>query len=330
MKEKTSQTKNPFASFGRWCVDTGKWLVDIKDWKMLFRSIPSIVVGLFLVSILGMNLLANKVLLTGLQLGGWYWMKVSWGLLLSAIPFLICDIVTKTYGAKATIKLNILGLLVSLGMTLVFLAVSYMPAWSGSGFTGNFTYNNITGADDLTYGPVYQLIDGVYKEVAVDYSGFGTGGVMRASWYVTLASSIAFIISGIVNALVNAGVGKLFRKNPDSRVAFMTRSYSSTLIGQFVDNFLFIFLAFGIFANIASGWNNDVCVTNLTAGLGAGLIGAVVELLMEVVISPLGYRICRKWKKESVGKDYLDYCKEMELKEDIGRFEFKEETTEEK
>ena len=293
--EKTSKKTNPFARFGAWCVDTGKWLVDIKDWKMLFRSIPSIVVGLFLVSILGMNLLANKFLLTGGQ-----WISVTWGLLLSAIPFLICDIVTKTYGAKATIKLNILGLIVSLGMTLIFLLVSVMPEFGSfeSFWHGDFTYGEI---------------------------GFGQGGVMRASWYITLASSIAFIISGIVNALVNAGVGKLFHRNPDSRVAFMTRSYSSTLVGQFVDNFLFIFLAFGIFGNIAAGWSGQVCTANLTAGLGAGLIGAVVELLMEVFISPVGFRICKKWKKESVGKDYLDYCQKMEIKEDIGRFNFKEE-----
>lgn len=292
--EKTSKKSNPFVRFGKWCADTGKWLVDMKDWKILFRSIPSLVVGLFLLSILGMNLLANKFLVTGGQ-----WISVTWGLLLSAIPFLICDIVTKTYGAKATIKLNILGLICSLGMTLIFLFVSVMPEF------GDFTSY---WHGDFTYGEI----------------GFGVGGVMRASWYITLASSIAFIVSGIVNAVVNAGVGKLFKKNPDSRVAFMTRSYSSTLVGQFVDNFLFIFLAFGVFGNIAAGWSGQACVANLTAGLGAGLIGAIVELLMEVFISPVGFKICKKWRKESVGRDYLDYCHKMELKEDIGRFNFKE------
>lgn len=259
---------------------------------MLFRSIPSIVVGVFLVSILGMNLLANRFLLVGGQ-----WISVTWGLLLSAIPFLVCDIVTKTYGARATIKLNILGLIVSLGMTLIFLFASVMPEF------GSFTE---FWHGDFTYGEI----------------GFGEGGVMRASWYITLASSIAFIVSGIINAVVNAGVGKLFKKNPDSRVAFITRSYSSTLIGQFVDNFLFIFLAFGVFANIAGGWSGDTCVANLTAGLGAGLIGAFVELFMEVVISPIGYKICKKWQTEGVGREYLDYCKSMEVYEEAARFNF--------
>lgn len=295
MQEKTSK---PVGKKTNWFVDTCKWLVDIKDWKMLFRSIPSLVVAFFLLSILGMNLLANKFLVTGGQ-----WISVTWGLLLSAIPFLICDIVTKTYGAKATIKLNILGLFASLGMTLIFLFVSVMPEF------GSFTS---FWHGDFTYGEI----------------GFGVGGVMRASWYVTLASSIAFIISGIVNAVVNASIGKLFKKNPDGKVAFITRSYTSTLVGQFVDNFLFIFLAFGIFGNLSGmygGWSNAALVSNLTAGLGAGLIGAVVELLMEVFISPVGYRICKKWKQDSVGRDYLEYCRSMEVREDIGRFEFKEE-----
>lgn len=285
----TTEKQNIFKRIGNWFKDVFKWLFDMKDWKMLFRSIPSVVVGLFLLSILGMNLLANKFLLTGGK-----WISVTWGLLLSAIPFLICDIVTKTYGAKATIKLNILGLVTSLGMTLIFLFVSAMPEFGSfaSYWHGDFTYGEI---------------------------GFGVGGVMRASWYITLASSIAFIISGIINALSNAGIGKLFKKNPDGKVAFMVRSYSSTLIGQFVDNLLFIFLAFGIFGNIAAGWSGAVCLANLTAGLGAGLIGAVIELLMEIFISPVGFRICKKWRAESVGKEYLEYCKENELKADIGR-----------
>ena len=37
------------------------------------------------------------------------------------------------------------------------------------------------------------------------------------------------------------------------------------------------------------------------------LAGAVVELMLEIVFSPIGYRITKKWHKESVGKPYLDY-----------------------
>lgn len=264
-----------------WFVDTFKWLFDMKDWKMLFRSIPSMVVALFLVATVSMNLMANKFIVS---YGSW--VSITWGLVLSWLPFLCSDIITKTYGAKASIKLNIVALLTNLACTLVFLAIAVVPNWQ--------------------YG------------FAVA-SGFEVGGVFRASWYVCLASSIAFIVSGILNSITNAAVGKLFKKNPDGKAAFVTRTYTSTLLGQFIDNFLFIFLAFGLFANIMNGFNADILLQNLGAGVGAGFVGALAELLMEAIFSPIGYRICKKWRNEGVGAEYLSYCKEMEQKKSTTR-----------
>ena len=37
------------------------------------------------------------------------------------------------------------------------------------------------------------------------------------------------------------------------------------------------------------------------------LTGAVAELIMEVLFSPLGYRITKKWRAEKVGKEYFDF-----------------------
>jgi hypothetical protein len=36
------------------------------------------------------------------------------------------------------------------------------------------------------------------------------------------------------------------------------------------------------------------------------LTGAVAELIMEVIFSPIGYRITKKWRENNVGKQYLD------------------------
>ena len=36
------------------------------------------------------------------------------------------------------------------------------------------------------------------------------------------------------------------------------------------------------------------------------LTGAFFELLCEVILSPIGYRIVTRWEKEKVGKEYLD------------------------
>ena len=56
------------------------------------------------------------------------------------------------------------------------------------------------------------------------------------------------IVSAAVNNFLNFAIGRLFRKNPDGRLAFAARSYVSTFIGQFFDNFVFAVLAFAVFA----------------------------------------------------------------------------------
>ncbi len=33
----------------------------------------------------------------------------------------------------------------------------------------------------------------------------------------------------------------------------------------------------------------------------------VFELLAEVIFSPWGYRVSKKWEEEGVGQDYIDY-----------------------
>jgi hypothetical protein len=40
------------------------------------------------------------------------------------------------------------------------------------------------------------------------------------------------------------------------------------------------------------------------------LTGAVAELVMEVLFSPLGYRVVASWRKHQVGQEYLTYIQE--------------------
>jgi hypothetical protein len=37
------------------------------------------------------------------------------------------------------------------------------------------------------------------------------------------------------------------------------------------------------------------------------LTGAIAELILEVLFSPLGYRIVMNWKEHNVGGEYLEY-----------------------
>jgi uncharacterized PurR-regulated membrane protein YhhQ (DUF165 family) len=132
-----------------------------------------------------------------------------------------------------------------------------------------------------------------------DYSAFNS--IFGGSWFIVLSSSLAFLASAVVNNGLNAAIGRLFESNPDGRVAYFTRSSVSTFIGQFVDNFVFASLVFMVFAPIYWGgfsWTLPQCVS-------CSLIGAFMELFMEVIFSPIGYNVCRRWQREGVGSAYL-------------------------
>ncbi|MBO4452634.1 MAG: VUT family protein, partial [Clostridia bacterium] len=181
----------------------------------------------------------------------------------SWLSFLCMDIVTKAFGPKAATKLSVFALAVNVLVCLVFFAVSAIPS----------------DADD--------------------YSAFNR--IIGGTWFIILSSSIAFISSAVINNVLNWTVGKAFKKNPDGKLAFVTRSYVSTFIGQFCDNLIFALLTFTVFAPVfwdGFSWTVIQCVM-------CSLFGAVFELLLEVVFSPFGYWVLKIWKRDGVGIDYL-------------------------
>ena len=230
-----------------------------REYKLLLRSIPAAVVSLFVVSVICMNLLANKTLL---QLD---WIALDGGILISWLSFMCMDMITKHFGPKASNSISLLAAAINLLTCLIFFVASAIPS----------------NAND------YTVFDGIF------------GG----TWFILLGSTVAFLSSALINNSLNWLVGKCFRKNPDGRLAYSVRSYVSTFIGQFFDNFIFSIIVFVFFAPIF--WDG-FCWTVLQCATCA-LTGAVAELIMEIAFSPLGYKITRRWQEEKVGKEYLDH-----------------------
>ena len=235
---------------------------------LLLRSIPSVAVALFVISVIAMNLLANKTLV---QVD---YLAIDGGILVSWLSFMTMDIVTKHFGPKASTRLSIFAMVVNLLMCLIFYIVSIIPS----------------NADD--------------------YTAFNT--IIGGTWFILLSSTIAFVSSAIINNILNYLIGKLFKKNPDGRLAFITRSYVSTFIGQFFDNLIFAMLTFMVFAPIfwdGFSWTFVQCVL-------CSVIGAALELVLEVVFSPVGYKICKNWQKNNIGKDYFMYLDSLKSNEE--------------
>lgn len=231
------------------------------EYRLLLKSIPATVVTLFVVSVVCMNLLANKTLLL------LDWIALDGGILISWLSFMCMDMITKHFGPKASNSITVLAVMINLLTCLIFFVASAIPSSAGE----------------------YAAFDGIF------------GG----TWFILLGSTVAFLASATVNNTLNWAIGRAFRKHPDGRLAYAARAYVSTFIGQFLDNFIFSVIVFCFFAPIF--WNGFYW-TPLQCAMCA-LTGAVAELIMEVVFSPIGYRITKKWQREAVGKEYLDFVK---------------------
>lgn len=228
---------------------------------LLFKAVPKLVVILFCLTVIGMNVLAQY------QLVSLPFLAINAGITISWLAFLILDVITKHFGAKAANYLSILAVLVNLFVGLIFFIISL-------------------------------VLDNPHYDVFA-----------FSSWSILLASTLAFIVSALTNNYVNVFVGKRIRRNPDGRLAFTLRTYISTLLGQIVDNFLFVFLAFYILPFIPFAiqirWTIWQC-------LGASVLGALVELLSEVLFTTIGYRVSIYWKKLHVGEEYIKATYELE------------------
>ena len=178
------------------------------------------------------------------------------------------DVLTKHFGPKSACELSIFAMLVNLAACLLFFVISVIPGvWSASYVDGSESIINT--ALNNTFG---------------------------GTWYVVLGSAAAFIASAFVNNFINFGIGKLFKRKSDGIGAYVCRTYVSTAIGQFVDNLVFALLVSHFFFE----WSILQCVT-------CALTGMVAELLCELAFAPLGFKMCRQWKKQNVGQHYFEF-----------------------
>ena len=100
----------------------GNMKKEMTEFKILMRSIPATVVTLFVVSVICMNLLANKTLI---QLD---WIALDGGILISWLSFMCMDIITKHFGPKASNRISILAAGINLLTCLIFFVASIIPS----------------------------------------------------------------------------------------------------------------------------------------------------------------------------------------------------------
>lgn len=194
------------------------------------------------------------------------WALQDAGILVSWISFLVGDLLVKSFGSKTAIRVNLTCLLVSLFISCILIIVSIIPgSWSPS---YNYMDSNIIDA-------VNESIDSVMGNV----------------WYVILGSTFSSAIGLIINNLSQELIlKKIELKHGDKYFGFLAASTASTIVGQFVDNMLFACL---IGMNFFQ-WTWDQVVT-------CSITGVVFEVLFELILTPVIYKISQNWKKNDIG-----------------------------
>ncbi|MDO5446242.1 MAG: VUT family protein [Prevotellaceae bacterium] len=215
----------------------------------LMRKVPSLALTILVLSVVSMNLLANKELLKT------SWIALDCGFALSWLPFLIMDCMCKVYGGKDATRLSILALVINLIFFGIFKLIALTPGMWGEYYA--------TG--------LHEVNDSLNRTI---------GG---SSWIV-FGSALAMFVASIVNSIVNVSVAKLLRN--DNYKSFAVRSFSSTLVSQFVDNLVFaLVVSIPLF-----GWN-------MKQALVCAITAALLELMMEVCFSGIGYKLSKKMTK---------------------------------
>ncbi len=210
---------------------------EVREFGLLLRSTPSFLTSLFIVSVIAMNLLANKSVNLPFD-----WLALDCGIIVSWVAFLSMDIITKHFGPKAATEISLTASAVNLLVAFFFYLASLIPGvWGESYVEGSEAI--INGALDRTFG---------------------------GTWYVLLGSTTAFIVSAIVNNTLNYAIGKQFKS--DGFLAYACRTYISTAVGQFADNIVFALIVSHFFF----GWTLLQCVTCAATGMVVELLCEVL------------------------------------------------------
>lgn len=209
-------------------------------------------------------------LLANVSLVSTSWLALDSGIILSWATFIVMDVVCRRFGAAAANILSVFAIIVNLFIIFVFNIVRWIAL----------------ATPDLN-----------------GWLAVGTGSsfldVMAGDWRVVLSSTIALLVAAFAQNGLNSMVKKTFKPD-DPFKAFVVASYISTAVGQFIDNLVFAIFAHMIFAI----WGSYLTILQIVMFAATG---ALVELICEIIFSPVGYKIVKKWEEQGVGDTYLSF-----------------------
>jgi uncharacterized integral membrane protein (TIGR00697 family) len=181
--------------------------------------------------------------------------NLTCGVLLWPLEFVVTDIVNEFYGPRAVRRISFIAVaLISYAFLMFFLAIKIPPAdfWIASG----------TGTGISNMNDAFTSI-------------FGQG------MWIIIGSLAAFLISQIVDVTVFHRIKKATGENK-----VWLRATGSTVVSQFVDSFIVLFIAF----KIGKGWSWQLV-------LAICIVNYAYKFTMAIILTPVIYFAQRRIEK---------------------------------
>lgn len=132
------------------------------------------------------------------------------------------------------------------------------------------------------------LVMVVFFEIAIVMPGATDLSVLHSTWFLLLASLVAYMFGDLMNDLVFVRM-----KKKQGEKGFVSRAVLSSLVGEFCDSLVYIPLGMAILPKMILGfsfmtWSQvALCV----------VIQPLFKVCYELLISPVTYRLSKKLKK---------------------------------
>ena len=187
--------------------------------------------------------------------------EITWALPLAAIMMIVADLLTELFSKKETVRAIILGYVGGLFLSVWLLI--------GQALVGDYASNNFA-----------LVIDGELVAHFLPWDALGQ------SWRFLLAGFIAYMLANATNTGI-----MWFMKAKHGEKKVWDRMMVSTIFGQLVDNTFFLMLAF-----MPLGISFlEKSFSEIWWQIG---ISVIVEVLIELAVSPITVKLAKKYKAE--------------------------------
>jgi len=178
------------------------------------------------------------------------------GVLLWPIVFIMTDIINEYYGPKGVRFLSFLtAALIAFAFIVFYGAMHLMPA--------DFFITSKTGSGVPDMEKAYESV-------------LGQGG------NIILGSLVAFVLSQLIDVFVFHKI-----KKATGEKAIWLRATGSTLVSQFIDSFVVLFIAFYVGSRINNAEGDFVWPFNLV--IAVGLVNYIYKFIIALILTPVIY-----------------------------------------